>query len=280
MSTQPKQETNRFFHRNGVLEMEETFRGQKLHGRRRTWHRNGQLAMEEFYLDGLLHGTIRQWNEDGKLLGSCEVQHGTGLQKSWHDNGKLRHEFNTVDGEFCGRDRVWLQDGTLISDLIYLQGRPVTVAKYRRAAAKDARLPKLRGGNPVRTPRKSRAVKKHILDVFVAGLLKKRNQAEALEWLNAAGKRARTLGRFKNVGIASKFVEELYQAGAIKVIAPDIYEGKRGEQFSDSLLVKLPKSASERKAIRAICQQIRKNDHGAFQPDEDLGESHLYILLY
>jgi hypothetical protein len=280
MSTQPKQETNRFFHRNGVLEMEETFRGQKLHGRRRTWHRNGQTATEEFYLDGLLHGIVRQWNEDGKLLGSYEVQHGTGLQKSWHDNGKVRHEFNTVGGKFCGRDHLWLRDGTLISDVIYLHGRPVSVAEYRKAMAKDPSLPKLRGGDLVKIPRETRTSKKHILDVFVAGLLKKRNQAEALEWLNAAGKRAKTLGRFKSVEIASKFVEQLYQAGAIKVIAPDIYDGKRGEQFSDGLLVKLPKSASQRKAIRAVCEQLRKNDRGAFQPDEDLGEAYLYILMY
>jgi hypothetical protein len=279
MSTQPKQETNRFFHRNGVLEMEETFRGQKLHGRRRTWHRNGQTATEEFYLDGLLHGIVRQWNEDGKLLGSYEVQHGTGLQKSWHDNGKLRHEFSTVGGKFCGRDRLWLRDGTLISDVIYLHGRPVTVAEYRKAMAKDPSLPKLKGGDLIKIPRETRASKKHILDIFVAALLKKRNQAEALEWLKAEGRNAPSLGRFKSVKSASKFVEELYLAGAIKVIASDIYEGKRGEQFSDGLLVELPKSASQRKAIRSVCQQLRKKDRGAFQPDEDLGEAYLYISM-
>ena len=279
MSTQPRQETNRFFHRNGVLEMEETFRDQKLHGRRRTWHRNGQIATEEFYLEGLLRGIVRQWNEDGKLLGSYEVQHGTGLQKSWHDNGKLRHEFSTVDGKFCGRDRLWLRDGTLISDHIFLHGRSVTVAEYRKAMAKDPSLPKLRAGNPVKIPRESRASKKHMLDVFVAGLLKKRNQMEALEWLKAEGKTTRSLGRFKSVGSASKFVAELYQAGAVKIIAPDIYQSKRGDQFSDNLLVKLPKSASQRKAIRAVCQQLQNNEHGAFQPEKDLGEAYLYISM-
>ncbi len=168
MSTQPKQETNRFYHRNGVLEMEETFRGQKLHGRRRTWHRNGQTATEEFYLDGFLHGIVRQWNEDGKLLGSYEVQHGTGLQKKvGHDNGKLRHEFSTVGGEFCGRDRLWLQDGTLLSDVIYLhmvsQSQSPNIAK---AMAKDPSLPKLRGGDFVKMPRETRASKKHISGCF------------------------------------------------------------------------------------------------------------------
>jgi MORN repeat variant len=280
MSTQPKQETKRIFHRNGIVQMEESFRKQKLHGRRRTWHRNGQMATEEFYLEGLLHGIGRQWNEDGKLLGSFEMQHGTGIQKSWHDNGKLAHEFGTVGGEFCGRDRIWLRDGTLIADEILLNGRSVTVAEYRRAAANDTRLPKLQEGDPVKMPRETRALKKHILDVFVAALLKKRNQVEVLEWLNAEGKAARWLGRFRSERSASKFVGELYLAGAVRVIAPDIYEGKRGEQFSDNLLVKLPKGAGQRKAIRAVCQQLRKKDHGAVRPEEDWGEAYLYILMY
>ena len=97
MSARPKQGVRRIFHRNGVVAVEENFCGQKLHGRRRTWHRNGQLATEEFYLDGRLHGVVRQWNENGKLLGSYQMEHGTGTQKSWHDNGRLNLEFATVE---------------------------------------------------------------------------------------------------------------------------------------------------------------------------------------
>lgn len=265
-------------HRNGVVAVEESFRGQKLHGWRRTWHRNGQIAEKGFYRDGLLHGLCRQWNEKGRLLGSFRMTHGTGTQKSWHDNGRLNQEFTTVEGEFCGRSRLWLRDGTLISDRVLLFNRNVTPEQYRKAAAKEPRLPHLRG-NPSKVPARNRAMQKHILQVFVAALLKKENRSEARAWLNAGNKTARSLGRFKRATDAAKFVEELYQAGASKVIASDIYDSKRDDQFVDSLLVQLPKAAKERKAIRAVCAQLRKMNFGAVQPDKDIGESYLYISM-
>ena len=92
-------------------------------------------------------------------------------------------------------------------------------------------------------------------------------------------KAARSLGRFKRVSDALKFVEALYKAGATEVIAPDIYAGKAGDQFADCLLVKLPGIAAKRKAIRKVCAQLSKRKLGAFQPDKDIGESHLYLLL-
>ena len=162
------------FHRNGVVAVEENFRGQKLHGRRRTWHRNGQLATEEFYRDGRLHGVCRQWNENGRLLGSFRMEHGTGTQKSWHDNGRLNQEFTTVEGEFCGRSRLWLRDGTLISDRVLLFGRNVTPGQYRKAAAKDPRLPKLRGRIGKGAGQEPRDAKAHPCTFLCHALLKKR----------------------------------------------------------------------------------------------------------
>jgi hypothetical protein len=194
------------------------------------WHRNGQLAEEQTYRHGIVHGICRQWNEAGKLLGSYRMDNVTGLQRSWHCNGRLNQEFSTVEGQFCGRTRMWLQDGTLISDDVELFGRSVTPEQYRRAAAQDPRLPKLRG-KPAKVPVRNRAMEKHMQRVFVMGLL------------------------------------------------PDIYRNKRGDQFADNMLVQLPKAAKQRKAIRAVCAQLRKDDLGAVLPDRDLGESHLYILM-
>ena len=278
MSARTKTLARRTFHRPGVLILEEHLRQGRLHGRRRTWHRNGQLAEEEFYRDGRLHGLCRQWNENGRLLGSFRMKHGTGIQRSWHDNGRRNLEFATVEGLFCGRSRMWLRDGTLISDQILVFDRNVTPNQYRRAAARDPRLPTLRGriGKP---PVKNRALQKHIYRVFLSGLLSKRNRSEARTWLKAAGKKARSLGRFKRANDAAKFVEELYQAGASKVIASDIYRNKRGDQFADSLLVQLPRDTAGRKAVRAICAQLPKRNPGAVEPDKDMGETHLYLLL-
>ena len=247
MSTRPKQVVRRIFHRNGVVAAEENFCGQKLHGRRRTWHRNGELASEEFYRDGLLHGPCSQWDENGKLLGKYKMIHGTGTQQSWHGNGRLNLEFSTVNGGFFGRSRLWLQDGTLLSDQIYLQGRVVTPVEYRKESSRDTRLPKLKGGIGKTLP-KNRTTQKLIHRVFVSSLLAKRNRSEARTWLNAGDKTARSLGHFKRSSDAAKFVEEIYQAGAVKVIVPDIYQGKHGDQFADALLVQLPKPPKARKA--------------------------------
>jgi hypothetical protein len=57
-----------------------------------------------------------------------------------------------------------------------------------------------------------------------------------------------------------KFVTELYQAGALEVILPDIYRNQRGDQFADGMLVKLPKGAKQRKAIRAVCAALQKKN--------------------
>lgn len=278
MSSKPKTEVRRTFYREGIIALEQRFRAGRLHGLHRFWHRNGQLAEEHPYRNGLLHGTCRQWNESGKLLGSYRMEYGTGTQRSWHDNGRLKQEFATVEGQFCGRSRMWLRDGTLISDKLFLFDRDVTPAQYRQAAAKDPRLPTLRG-RVGKTPLNNRAVEKHTQLVFVQSLLARRNGSEARTWLNAQDKSTRALGRFKRVGAAVKFVDALYQAGAVKVIAPDIYHNQRGDQFADSLVVQLPKEAGKRKTIRAICAQLQKDDLGAFLPDKDLGESHLYISM-
>jgi hypothetical protein len=164
----------------------------------------------------------------------------------------------------------------LISDEIHLDGRRVTTAEYRRAATNDPRLPKLRG-EIAKVPPKNRALQKHMQQLFVQMLLTKRNRCEAQAWLKGGGKTGRSLGRFKNEQAASKFVEELYQADAVKLIVPDIYHGKRGGQFTDYLLVQLPKAKAARVAIRKVCKQLKKL--GAIEPDMDIGEEYLILSM-
>jgi hypothetical protein len=119
----------------------------------------------------------------------------------------------------------------------------------------------------------------HIHRVFVSSLLSGRNRSEARIWLQADDQTIRSLGCFKRSTEAMKFVTELYKAGALEVILPDIYRNQRGDQFADGMLVKLPKGAKQRKAIRAVCAALQKKNIGAFSPDRDAGESHLYLLL-
>lgn len=267
--------TQQHFYRSGQVRERVPFQNGRRHGVVRTWHRNSALASEEVFRNGLLHGICRQWDETGRLLGKYRMVHGTGIQRAWHDNGKLQMEVSTVGGEFTGRNRIWLRDGTLISERFYLRGRVVSPQDYRAATAKDKTLPKFRG-RPAKLPPDNRATQRHVHQVFVASLLDKENQSEARSWL-AKGKSS--LARFKRAGSAAKFVEELYGAGAVEVVAPDICSDRAGDQFADGLLVRLPKSAAKRKAIRKVCVQLKQRKLGVVQPDRDVGESHLYLSM-
>lgn len=266
------------YHRNGQLREVVPLRNGRRHGVVQVWHKNGVLANQEPYQNGLLHGICRQWNESGKLLGKYRMVHGTGIQRAWHENGRLQLEFSTVRGDFSGRYRMWLHDGALLSEDIYLHGRPVSAQEYRGASAEDKSLPKLAGkaGKPLI---KSTATDKHAHEVFIRFLLGHKHRSEARKWLESGHQDARSLGRFKRADDALKFVAELYKAGATEVIAPDIYHGKNGNQFADCLLARLPKTAAKRKAIRKVCGQLSKRKLGAFLPDKDFGESHLYLSL-
>ena len=275
----------RQFYRNGQLREEVPLRKGRRHGTVRTWHKNGVLASEEPYRAGLLHGVCRQWDETGKLLGKCHLVHGTGIQRAWHDNGQLQLEVSTVRGEFCGRNRIWLRDGTLISERFYLRGRVVSPEKYREASAQDRTLPRFRG-KPAKLPADTAGTQRRIHRVATTWLLRKPNRFEALAWLRkeVGGKANHSLGRFKNArdgaqSQAAKFVEGLYRAGATKVIVPDVYRNKVGDEFADALLVRLPKAAQKRKAIRAACAQLKRRGLGAVQPDSEIGETHLYLSM-
>jgi len=271
---------HRDFYRNGQIRQEVPLRNGHKQGVIRTWHRNGILASEEPFENDLPHGICRQWNESGHLLGRYKMVHGTGIQRHWHDNGQLQMEVSTVDGRFFGRNRIWLRDGTLISENFCLDGRNVTADAYRAVAAKNGGLPKI-GGRPGVVLAEGLRKEKHLHRVFVAGLLEKPNRCEARAWLQkAAGdKTARSLGRFKRETDALQFVEELYRAGARAVIVPDIYDNATGDQFADGLLVRLPKDAAKRTAIRKVCAQLWKKRLGVVQPDANFGEAYLYLSM-
>ncbi len=273
-----KKTIEKAFHRNGQLREIVPLRNGRRHGVVRVWHKNGVLANEERYLNGFLHGVCRQWSEAGRLLGEYRMAHGTGVQRTWHENGRLQLEFSTVRGDFSGRYRLWLHDGALMSEEINLHGRPVTAEEYRAARAKDKSLPMLNGETGMPLP-KTVATVKHIHEVFVRSLLAQKNRAEVRKWLESGGNAVRSLGRFKRESDALKFVQALYKAGATEVIAPDIYASKTGDQFADCLLVKLPRIAAKRKAIRKVCAALPKRKLGAFLPDKDFGETHLYLSL-
>ena len=276
----PKLRIKRFYYRNGRIHVEIREVGGRLHGCYRTWYFNGQLTEELRYRHGRLHGISRQWDENGRLLGSFTMNHGTGTQHYWHQNGKLRLEINSFNGKFFGRTRLWLRDGTLVQETYYISNVDVTRAAYLKAARKHPDWPQHEGQPAGRIAREGPALKRQEYELFIESLLEK-SPAEARQWLSAAKHPdLRSLARFRTAKAALQFVETLYAAGAETVIAALIYAGRRGKQFADRLLVKLPKASAKRKALRKICQELCAKRGGAFLPDDkDMGESHLFILL-
>ena len=276
----PKRRLDRFYYRNGQIRMENREVEGQLHGLCRTWHYNGQLAEELRYRHGRLHGVSRQWDEKGRLLGSFTMNHGTGRQRYWHNNERLRLEINSFNGKFFGRMRIWLWDGTLVQETYYISNVDVTRAAYLKAARKHPDWPQHEGEPAGKVARDNRSLQRRQHELFIESLLEK-SHAEARQWLSAAkNPDLRSLARFRTAKAALQFVETLYAAGAETVIAALIYAGRRGKQFADRLLVKLPKSPAKRKTLRRICQDLCAKRGGAFLPDEkDMGESHLFINL-
>ena len=276
----PKLRIKRFYYRNHRAHAEIREVGGEFHGLNRTWHHNGQLSEELRYRHGLLHGTSRQWNEKGRLLGSFTMNHGTGRQYYWHQNGKLRLEINSLNGKFFGRNRAWLRDGTLVQEIYYISNIEVIRTAYLKAARQHPDWPQHAGEPAGKVARDNRALELRQHELFIESLLEKFH-AEARQWLSTAkNPDLHSLARFRTAKAALQFVETLYDAGAEAVIAAIIYAGRRGKQFADRLLVKLPKASAKRKALRKICQELCAKRGGAFLPDEkDMGESHLFILL-
>jgi hypothetical protein len=276
----PKHRLDRCYYRNGQIRMENREVDGELHGLCRVWHYNGQLAGEMRYHHGDLHGLCQQWDDHGHLLGSFIMNHGTGRQRYWHNNGRLRLEINSFKGKFFGRMRIWLWDGTLVQETYYISNVDVTRAAYLKAARKYPDWPQHDGEAIGRVAREGAALKRKEHELFIESLLEK-SHGEARQWLSEKrNPDLRSLARFRTAKTALRFVETLYATGAETVIAAVIYAGRRGKQFADRLLVKLPKASAQRKALRKICQDLCANRGGAVLPEQrDMGESHLFINL-
>jgi hypothetical protein len=208
------------------------------------------------------------------------MNQGTGTQRYWHQNGRLRLEINSLNGKFHGRMRLWLRDGTLVQETYYINNVDVSRSRYLKAAREHADWPQHEREPAGKVARETQALKRKEHELFIESLLEK-SCAEARQWLSVApNSDLRSLGRFRTAKATLQFVETLYAAGAETVIAAILYMGKRGKQFADRLLIKLPKASTKRKMLRKICQDLCAKRGGALLPDEkEMGESHLFLNL-
>jgi antitoxin component YwqK of YwqJK toxin-antitoxin module len=158
----------RFWHQNGVLELEQCYRNGRAYGASRRWHENGRLMWEGPFRNGLAHGICRQWDKNGNLLGSSRMKMGTGVDLWW---GDCRQRFPTeersyVKGQRHGFERWWCGKHAIFQELhfhngvehgvlrqwtsgkltrgyprFYVLGKKVTKRGYIAASHGDATLP-------------------------------------------------------------------------------------------------------------------------------------------
>lgn len=275
-----KPQIKRFFYRSGRIHAENRMVNRVFHGLCRVWHRNGQPAQELRYSNGLLHGTSRQWDEHGHLLGSFKMVHGTGVEHCWHGNGRLQLEITTRNGKFHGRNRTWLRDGTLATDDYLIENRNVSRRAYLKAARQRPDWPQYADEPAGRVVLKGNALERRTINLFAQSVLENPDHSEARAWLEAeAHPRTRSLAKFRNTKAALRFVELLYATGAKSVVIFAISKGARGKLFADGLLIELPRSKSQRAALRKICLGLCDKRGGATLPEKEIGETHLHMML-
>lgn len=102
---------------------------------------------------------------------------------------------------------------------------------------------------------------------------------EAREWLRANGQEAPLAGNRFDAAEALAFVDELYAAGAERVviasesIVDDEYEMSLGGPYADTLKVQLPADASRRAALFQIAEREAREE--GFDPEPDTGQEML-----
>ena len=264
----------RTYHRNGRVFQEVPFAGRKIDGVVREWHRNGILAREVPMKDGVRHGVCKQWNEKGELLGTFEMQMGTGISKHWFPDGRLEFEASIVKESFTGRMRRWNEDSELVQENFFVKNKNVSKDAYDRIRETDPSLPSyaeetdatriLSGGNDRRRGHER----------LIVRLLSTRTD-NALEWLNTDKKSStKTLGELSN-SKSIALATALHNAGAVDVLAVDIDEDPKGNEHADKLVIALPTSQEQRESIRKVCARRKL----AVSPENESGHSHLAIFL-
>jgi antitoxin component YwqK of YwqJK toxin-antitoxin module len=113
----------RSYRKDGSLCGETLHKGHKKQGLERYWFDNGRLRSECPFVDDNLHGTCKQWNQAGRLLGTYDMNKGTGVVKVWSEDGTLINEAPHRDGLVDGISKSYYPDGKLKQECGKQEGR-------------------------------------------------------------------------------------------------------------------------------------------------------------
>ncbi len=279
--------TKQAFHKNGKLASEATFVDGAPHGVTRFWHDNGQLAREIPLNHGVWHGAVRQWDRNGNLLGTCEMENGTGITREWHENGELQSEIPFVNNQQHGPAKSWDQAGVQDEYITwFFEGRVVSKAKFEkltkeRDAIGRGELPPRLSGPALRKHRAAKAKSPDIISKKSLGKKYAREFSlkgvEALSWLYEGKPETRTLGEDWTPEDSIEFVERAYALGALSVIAFDIDTYDEVFQNTGNLAVVLPEGGPERVALFDLEREVA--DRSGFDGTPDSGQKWLWLRL-
>ena len=74
-------------------------------------------------------------------------------------------------------------------------------------------------------------------------------------------------------------MDKLYAAGAVRIVALDIYGKEASKRFCDKLALEMPKKPQLRRKTRDFCSELKTKVGLSFGSKEDFGEKYLYLLL-
>lgn len=121
-------------------------------------------------------------------------------------------------------------------------------------------------------------------DDFIQQFLDDPNTQELMQWLaGAAATHDRSLGESGSTEDALALAKEIYDAGAVKVLAVDIevYGDDEDEeglgQNAGRLVIELPNTPADRSRVFDWVATVSES-HG-FDPYDDTGQTHLFVML-
>lgn len=88
---------------------------------------------------------------------------------------------------------------------------------------------------------------------------------------------SRTLGELPSTAASCELVRQLYSLGAVRVTAVEIDIYDSGEENTGKLIVNLPRDKIARSELFAWCGEWA-HELG-FDPEEDVGQDHLLVML-
>ena len=119
-------------------------------GWRKQCRKNGQVRTLEKYKDGKAHGPYLNWWENGKKAQQKNNREGRahGDWTSWHENGQKQLQQTVRFGKIEGAASRWYKNGVKKDELVYADGKIVSVVVWRPNGVKCT-VTNLQGGNGI-----------------------------------------------------------------------------------------------------------------------------------